>query len=603
MMGIDRTSLARKFIKVALKAKKLLRIYPANNIIYRTAIDETYSAASEYLSSCGDLVLLIKPDTILLDSDQVYQSSGKLDNFAFYFFKEGIRELTLKRGLPKNELEEFLKLTGTDFDRDDARGDFISSVWEKSFQSIKLTIDEMSFIESDAIPGTAGYGMGEGNAGAVIDGAEQLLTGGASEAVTQQLSGVRSQGDPSGENTEYEIYTDNSLEDSLLLSAYKDAVARENAVPLTINELTTHERGFILAEIRQEHAENAGRLAEILMEMLLVCCDNAEACMTTKAIQDLIIYCLRGNDIGSVLVAIKGLKLLPSEGRMNRRCTISLTEHCDNVIAFCGSKPVIDQLGRILDATKEISEADLTEYARLIGRVSVALLISLLEHLQSISARRMVNNVLIHVGKQDMDALVARLKDPTWYVVRNIVYVLRNIGDDSVLNSLLWLSGHENPRVRLEVVNALNVFRSARSVRALTGFLDDSDSTVRLSAIGVIAAAAKESPATATIVRDAIFARIRHSGFENRDFREKKSFYEAMAPLNDSEVEEFMISTLRKKSIFSSRKGSETRACALYYLGLAGSREAIPIIEKLRNSSDRLIRDHAVLALQRKQHE
>ena len=602
-MEIDRISLARNFIKTALKAKKLLKIYPANNIIYRNAINETFSAVSEYLAACGDLVLLIKPDAISVDSDRVYESMGKADNFAFFFFKEGIRELTLKQSLHQNELEEFLKLTGTDFDKDDSGADFISSVWEKSFERIKLTVDETAYIEGDDIPSTAGWGMGIGDVGAVIGGAEQVENGAVLEAGSSHLSWAGSQGNHTAENTEGEIYSDDRLDDGLLFNAYQDALASENTAPLAVNELTVDERGFILDEIKQEHTENAGRLAEILINLLSSSCDNAEACFTTNALENLIIYCLRCDDIRSVLVILRGVRLLPSENRVGRCGTISLMEHCNHVISFCGSQSAAEQLGRILDTTKVISEADLTEYAQLVGKGSVALLISLLGQLQNISARRLVNNVLIHVGKEDMETLVARLKDPMWYVVRNVIYVMRNIGDESVLDSLLWLSGHENQRVRLEIVKALNVFRNARSVRALAGFLDDSDSTVRLSAIGVCAATAKEDPAAAAIVRDAMFARIRHSGFENRDFREKKSFHEALAALNDKEVEGYMISILRKKSIFGGRKSNENRACAIYYLGLASSREAVPIIEKLSHSSDRLIRDHAVAALDGRHHE
>ena len=127
-MDNNRIDLVRNFIKAALKAKKMLQIYPANNILYRNAIEDTFSIVQKYLLSYGDLVIRITPSEMLVDSEQVYQSSGKMDNFALYFFKEGIRDLTFKEGLPKKELEEFLKLTGMDFDREDSNGDFMSSV-------------------------------------------------------------------------------------------------------------------------------------------------------------------------------------------------------------------------------------------------------------------------------------------------------------------------------------------------------------------------------------------------------------------------------------------------------------------------------------------
>jgi HEAT repeat protein len=64
-----------------------------------------------------------------------------------------------------------------------------------------------------------------------------------------------------------------------------------------------------------------------------------------------------------------------------------------------------------------------------------------------------------------------------------------------------------------------------------------------------------------------------------------------------------MIGVLKKKTLFSSRKSIESRSCAAYYLGLAGSREALPLLEKLGNTSDHLLREHVAAALQRIKHE
>ncbi len=88
-----------------------------------------------------------------------------------------------------------------------------------------------------------------------------------------------------------------------------------------------------------------------------------------------------------------------------------------------------------------------------------------------------------------------------------------------------------------------------------------------------------------------------------RDLKEKISFYEALALVSDGEVDEYMISVLRMRTFFSSRKSIESRACAACYLGLAGSREALPLLEKLSNASDPLLRGHVSAALHRIKHE
>jgi HEAT repeat protein len=600
-MEDSRTDSARNFVKAALKAKKMLQIYPANNILYLNSIDETFSSAQHYLSSYGDLVIQITPSGMLVDSEQVYQSSGKTDNFALFFFKEGIRELTFKEGLPKNELEEFLKLTGIDFDRNDSNGDFISSVWEKGFENIKLTIDEMAFLD-DAVPGGPGSSLERGEAGEVMKTDESRMGEGLGTGALF-LSGIRAQGDISSEDTGDEISLTDEKEDGKLLTAYEDAVNKEEISPLAVKELTPEERGFIIAEIAKDSSESNSRLVEILIEILAASGDSAESGAIAKSFEGLIMHSLRMNDLRSVLMTLRGVREISSDDHRERRSKADMRENVDNIIAFCDSRAVMEQLERMMDSSKEISEEELTEYARLLGKGAVQLFMSLLENLQSISARRMANNVLIHVGKENLDALVERLKDPTWYVVRNIIYVLRNIGDNAVLEDILKMAKHDHPRVRLEVVKALVNFKSVKALQALKDYFDDSDSTVRMSAIAGIGTVAKESSGARLFYRDAILAKIKEKAFEERDFKEKKSFYEALALVSDGEVDEFMIGILKKKHIFSSRKIIESKSCAAYYLGLAGSREALPILEKLGNASDPLLREHVAAALDRIKHE
>ena len=433
----------------------------------------------------------------------------------------------------------------------------------------------------------------------------------AAESLTEEglgtgamfLSGIKAQGDISAEDGEDGIWLMDEREDGKLLSAYQEAINKEEISLLAVKELTPDERGFIVAEIAKDSSENNGRLVEILIEILATSCNSAEAGGIAKSFEDLIMHALRGNDFGSVLMVLRGIREISSESYEGLRSLSNIQEHADSVLAFCGSRAVMEQLARMMDSAKDLTEEEMTEYAQYFGKGAVQLFMSLLEQLQSISSRRMVNNVLIHVGKENMDALVERLKDPTWYVVRNIVYVLRNIGDNAVLDDILKMLRHDHPRVRLEVVKALTNFRSVKALQALKDSFDDSDSTVRLSAIAGMGTIAKESSGARLFSVDAILAKIKEKVFEERDFKEKKAFYEALALLNDSEVDEYMISLLKKKNVFSSRKRIESRACAAHYLGLAGSRKALPLLEKLGNASEPLLREHVAAALRMIKHE
>ncbi|HTZ17755.1 MAG TPA: HEAT repeat domain-containing protein [Dissulfurispiraceae bacterium] len=606
-MENERIELARNFVRTALKVKKLLQIYPSNNIIYQNAIDEIFSVARKYFAADGDLVINVTSSELLVGSEQVFQAPvgtlARMDNLALFFFKEGIKELTFKTELLKNELEEFLKLLGHDFDRDETGPDFVSALWERGFENIKFTIDEIAYIDDD-LPGTpllsqaVGKGEGQGESGPAAE--EEAL-----ESGIEFLSSISSQGDMLAEETPEDISRTGRREDSKLIAAHRDALSAEDALPIATAELTPQERGFILAEAKDDIPAETGRLADILLKMLATCRDKAEADSISKSIESLMAYALKGNDIRSVLATLKGAIAMPhgdDPSAGDNTDSDQSETYADKVSAFCSSPAAMQQLERILDSSKQISEEDLLEFARVLGRRAIASFIDLLDRLQSISARRMVNNVLISIGEQDIKVLAENLKSPTWYVVRNIIYVLRNIGNTSVTDDIIATARHEHPRVRLEVVKALSRFDSVKSFQALTEFLDDPDSTVRLSAITVIRTAGKGT-GLGLIARDAILVKIKDKGFGERDFKEKKSLCETLALLGDSETDKYMLRLLGKKSLFAGRKNNENRACAAYYLGLTGNIESIAILEKLRSAADPLLRDHASAALQRMRHE
>lgn len=612
-MENDRVNLARNFIKAIFKAKKMLKIYPSNNVIYLAAINETYVAAKEYLDQHGDLTLQIKPTAILLGSEQVYENRERVDNFALFFFKEGVREVIFKDSLSRSELEDFLRLTGTDFDKDDSGDDLLSAVWSRGYETVKLTIDEVAYIEADDSFGGGQYSGGGETHGeihgethgetserldsATGSGGADLHPKGNTSALGSLFSfGLDMPEDiTTGETIAGGIYTHGPTEDNALSMAYQDAINKEDTIAIVAGELTADETAIMLTEMQQDSAEKCDHFATILVAMLSQARTVADAERLTKALKDLILFSLRRDDLGPALIALR----MTEEIQGNQREIPELNEPIANFFSFCRSADIMDKLGNLLDYSKEFDEGTLQEYAERLGGEAIYAFIALLARLENIHARRMVNNILIRLGKQNVQAFCAHLKDPTWYVVRNMVFILRNIGDSSILDDIMAVAKHDHPRVRLEVVKALHDLKSEMALQALKDFLDDKDSTVRLTAVTVIGAMAKDNTVSSQLARDVIIAKIMEKGFEERDFKERKSFCETLALLHDRIADEYMMSILRKKSIFGGRKKSQKKACAAYYLGLVKCNEALTLLEKLSGSSDLLLREHALAAIQR----
>jgi hypothetical protein len=140
---------AKDLLQCIVKAKKTLRMYPGNNPVYVKTLDESYLKFQNFLDYKETFTLKIRQNSILYDTEQIYSNADKEDNLALFFFKDGLRELTFKKGLSHEELEEFLKIAALDFDREVMDEDIVTLLWEKDFQNIQYIVDEAFLIDSE----------------------------------------------------------------------------------------------------------------------------------------------------------------------------------------------------------------------------------------------------------------------------------------------------------------------------------------------------------------------------------------------------------------------------------------------------------------------
>ncbi|MEX2526659.1 MAG: HEAT repeat domain-containing protein [Gemmatimonadota bacterium] len=98
-------------------------------------------------------------------------------------------------------------------------------------------------------------------------------------------------------------------------------------------------------------------------------------------------------------------------------------------------------------------------------------------------ARRLYLETLSSLGDAGLQAAVVMLDDPRWFVVRNGVSVLGELGDEGVTVHLTQALGHSDSRVRREAVMALAKMGGDDADMLLLGMLGDGDPDVRSSVI------------------------------------------------------------------------------------------------------------------------
>ena len=153
------------------------------------------------------------------------------------------------------------------------------------------------------------------------------------------------------------------------------------------------------------------------------------------------------------------------------------------IIKFFSTPDFIEELLNGVEIWGKDKFADLK---KLICQVGIPFIPSMLDRLaeeSSLTIRRFLLETLSETGAQARDHMLSRLQDKRWYFVRNLILVLRNQEDASVLPSIRDLRNHEHPRVREEVLKTLLHFHDPDGDRFLLANLQSLDPETRRNAI------------------------------------------------------------------------------------------------------------------------
>ena len=144
-----------------------------------------------------------------------------------------------------------------------------------------------------------------------------------------------------------EVYSQGSMQKDSLSTAYNDALAKEDTIAVEVGELTAEERGIMLAEMERDPHEKSDQLATILVVMLSKSGPHTDARNLTKALEDLILFAFRRNDLGTALTALRMIGEIPVE----RREDPGLREPISNFFSFCRSAEVMEKLRSMVRLT------------------------------------------------------------------------------------------------------------------------------------------------------------------------------------------------------------------------------------------------------------
>jgi len=473
----------------------------------------------------GPLHLDVTPRSIVMGDDTVFAADhsnaptgerGLERELSWILHRDGLRALKLEKGLTEAEAATFLDVLLLAAPGDATDEDLVTMLWESAFAHVGTVTEEANVVRLNPLtgrPGSAGGPAPVGSAPLVDDW--PVVQAPAMDAKRLWAS-----------------LRQNEAEAGL---AFREAWARERSEPFAAAA-----EALVLAALRDDARPE---MLEALAASVVT--------WTATAVQRSEWEEARG--------AHELLKRLDPSGRLS----------AESLTAALGS----------LDAhaiTERLDEADVREQARLfafvvhVGAPALSLLMSVLADSGRSRVRAGATTALTYAFADDPSPLGTWLTDPRWHVVRNIVFVLGQIGGGEVVPYLAVAARHIDARVRRAAIHALGQVPHHLRRSVLLTQLDTGDGRILTASLAMLA---REPDARVT---EAILTRVRSPEFESRPEEHRVALLSSLADVASDQALPALEELLLRGGWFAKRSAERTAAArAIVRLATPAAREVL----------------------------
>jgi HEAT repeat protein len=537
---------AGKAIDYLLRARKAVRLYPDRNPVTEKAVDDLHQELIRLLSIQDRIAFEIRQDAILFEMEEIFRSASAENDIAHFLYRDGIREISFRKGLTRDEVLGLVHVLSIDFGRELAAEDVVTRIWEKDFRHIRCIIYE---------PG-------------LFDPMESRDTLKSAPLDTASLSAE-------------------------LKRVYRDAVVRGDEI-CTVTDIIEYSDEELLSlrrDVDNNRLDRTGKVLAIALELFLLA-ETEEYGSLEISMKQAVEYALAGKKLDVLADFFIRVKAAYMDSSKDSGFRSSLV----HIFSFFSSERFLVKVGSVLDEGVRLDEDTFEKFTRLLDGRSVPVLIRLLGYLDTIAARKTVVNLLAAIGNADMPALTGALYDGRWYVVRNIVIVLRLIGDRQAKRHLISILDHKDGRVRREAIKAMAELGGNEAVALLRRALDDPDISVRQFALGSLSKLDDDR------AKRLLVEKVNARGFRNRGYAEKREYYCALLRYEGEDVIKLLGDMLLKETFFGRAANDENRAAIAHCVGMQKNKAFLPFLCRIENRGSGLLRQSVSESIRKIEH-
>ncbi|MFI5303221.1 MAG: HEAT repeat domain-containing protein [Nitrospiria bacterium] len=560
-MAQEISSLQEVF-KVLVKALKNLKIYLANNPVHQRFIKEFYSKLDIHLKTYGDSILTVGQYTLTYHDQIIYENINRLDSLAFKLFVDGVRQITLLEGISEEESSHFLDVLGKSYDSDRPDDDLVTLLWQKKFHHIKFQIIEDYFTDGDQA-----LRINEPEAKAGFDSmiqAELKNQDGLDKKETEAGNGT-SLADEQASKLHYQqvfrLTEDEilSIKKEMKIESEKDLISELIQIIYSVLQVEKDDRFFL-------------EMVDLLVKNSVHLIEEGDLVQIEK--------------IARLFITLK--EQIPPLGATK-------VEILDQAVNSLGKPEYLSKIESHLNLLDEVNLSSLASFLNILNPSAAYSIIDILSKAKVRKTRKLISDILVEFGKKDMTPILSRLQGSQWYVIRNLLQIIGQIGSPQGLDSIKKLIHYPDERVRKEIVYTLMLIGkdSDKATDMILTFLDDHDAGIRKQVIQIIQTNKYEK------ALPILKKMISEENLWSRDSEEKHLVFSALGRLGKKDLLPMLKNYLRPTflSFFKRGQKEDQAICALYALRHMECSEAVDLLNEAKKHPYKLVSDFAVKAL------
>ena len=549
-------------------AFSLIKIYPSDNRSVRKSTDSFYEKITEFLDEYKKLVVMIGEFSFSYKGEIVFQDKEKQNSLPFFFFKDGMRELSFHGGLEKRELKDFLELIKEESNLSLEDSDIVSSLWAKDFANIRyFALNE--FLDTDIGKGgeTSTTDTKEFSAGSVsLTPEDKIELYKRSIALGLQLNPILEEKEDDKDledfNLPYHIAAACEGEDPEL----KSMLSANRQIPSMVAMVNLLFEILFLEERHDQFLATLNVLYQCYKEVIHKS-NFTLACLILARIQEL-----------------KGM--LPGQSEEKQKSLEAILEKTKDK-SFIASLKSLFLDGRIEDYDSFF------QYLTLLIPDSIPLVGDVWENSQDPFLLQKASAFLQEIAEENIAPVAKIATKDRLNLTKEVVAILGRIGGNQILPYLIKFSDYKHKAVRLEIIHALSKIEDKATNTILISFLSDEDGEVRTrSAMNLKYYGNKNT-------LNYVMKLVQEKDFNNKSKLEKKALLNFLASTKNYKVAALLHAILKKWNILSTSKHNETRLCAVSALVTMATPEALEIIKEGTKMRNKAIRNACGLALKK----